>query len=128
MPSYMYRTDEGIEWELSFPMGRQPKCAVIRVGKRYYYAYRNFRSELIDRPDLRHAPGGWPLHSEAIGVGTRPGDIKRAEKHSLKIGVPTEFDKRTGKAILRSRKHRNAYMKACGFRDRDAGYGDYSGS
>lgn len=129
MPEYCYRTDGGFCFDLRFPMGRAVKCAVVRIGKRLLYGYRDFTAELTTRSNVRHGPGcrGWPLSSEALGVGTDPAAIKRAEAHSRKIGEPTHFCPETGNAILQNRKHRNRYMEKCGFKDRDGGYGDYTG-
>ena len=49
--------------------------------------------------------------------------MKEAQEDSVKKGVPTRFTK-DGRPILESRQQRNAYLKAYGFFDQDAGYGD----
>ena len=54
----------------------------------------------------------------------REGRVAEAEAHAESIGVPTEFDKESGDAIFRSRGHRKRYCRACGFHDKDGGYGD----
>ena len=65
---------------------------------------------------------GWPLKSDAAGV--HPTDAMNAMKGATKIGIPTEFDTKTGQAVFRDRTHRKAYMKAMGLHDRNGGYGD----
>lgn len=65
---------------------------------------------------------GWkPIVSDALGV--HPHQVNEAREDAMKKGVPTDFTP-TGEPILRSREHRKAYMRAYGFYDRDAGYGD----
>lgn len=64
---------------------------------------------------------GWPIFSKALGV--HPEQVQEANEHARRIGVPTEHTK-DGKAILTDRAHRKRYLKAMGFRDNDAGYGD----
>jgi hypothetical protein len=65
---------------------------------------------------------GWkPLVSDALAV--HPRQVQEAIADAAKKGVPTEFQK-DGRPILRSREHRKAYMKAYGFFDKAAGYGD----
>ena len=78
-----------------------------------------------DGTDLRSGQefsgnSGWPMHSDALAVW--PGQAIEAEEHSRKIGVPTRFDRRTGKCILESREHRARYLKANGVHDKDGGY------
>ncbi len=72
------------------------------------------------KPKGRNASAGWPLHSDGLAVW--PSQVKEAYEHSVKIGVPTNFDPRTGKCILTDRGHRARYLKANGVRDNDGGY------
>ena len=65
---------------------------------------------------------GWPMKSDAAGV--HPTDALDAMKGAVKIGVPTEFDTKTGQAVFRDRPHRRAYLKAMGMHDRNGCYGD----
>tara|TARA_R110002012_G_scaffold47474_3_gene124448 strand:+ start:710 stop:1084 length:375 start_codon:yes stop_codon:yes gene_type:complete len=64
----------------------------------------------------------WPMKSDSCGV--HPSDTGSASEASVKMGVPTRFDKETGQAIFESRGHRAKYLKARGFHDRNGGYGD----
>lgn len=64
----------------------------------------------------------WPMESEAAAV--HPRQAREAYEHSVRSGVPTEFNPRTGAAIFRDRTHRRNYLRAYGMHDRDAGYGD----
>lgn len=68
----------------------------------------------------RSSHAGWPLRSDGLAVW--PQQVKEAEEHARKIGVPTEFDKRTGQCILTDRGHRARYLRANGVRDNDGGY------
>lgn len=79
--------------------------------------------------DYPRETNGWvntawstPLKSDALGVGLD--QIDDAIAHSREIGVPTDFDRKTGEAIFRSRGHRKRYCEATGYVDRDGGYGD----
>jgi hypothetical protein len=62
-----------------------------------------------------------PKLSDALGV--HPRQVAEAIADSIKKGVPTEFAP-DGRAIIRSRAHQKAYLKAYGFYNRDGGYGD----
>ena len=63
---------------------------------------------------------GWPLYSDALAVW--PSQVREAEEHARKIGVPTEFDPKTGKCVLTDRAHRARYLRANGVCDKDGGY------
>lgn len=62
-----------------------------------------------------------PIVSDALAV--HPRQVKEATEHATKLGVPTDFQP-DGRPVLRTRAHRAAYLRAYGFFDRDAGYGD----
>ena len=64
----------------------------------------------------------WPMKSDACGI--HPSQAGEYYEHSVKIGVPTQFDSRTGQAIFMDRAHRKKYLAARGFHDRNGGYGD----
>lgn len=64
---------------------------------------------------------GWPLLSTAMGV--HPDQREWAYNDSCAKGVPTQFAA-DGRAIFTDRNHRARFLKAHGFRDNDAGYGD----
>jgi hypothetical protein len=66
----------------------------------------------------------WPQVSMSVGV--MPEQREEAMKEASAAGVPTHFNE-NGDAVFTSQKHRRAYCKALGFRDNDAGYGDWSG-
>lgn len=78
-------------------------------------------SKPIEAPLLAHAPGAWPMMSEAMGV--QPDQIAEAVANDAKLGVPTEYT-RDGRPILRDRKHRQQFLKAHHMRDNHGGYGD----
>ncbi len=64
----------------------------------------------------------WPMKSDAAGI--HPNQVGEFRKDSLRKGVPTDFDPKTGQAIFRSRSHRAKYLKAYGMHDKSGGYGD----
>lgn len=75
----------------------------------------------------------WPaegLHSDALGVHPSQSDI--AYDHSVRMGVPTDFDRETGCAVFRSRQHRKRYVEELNrelppekqTHDLDGGYSD----
>ena len=65
---------------------------------------------------------GWkPLASDALAV--HPKKVKEAREDAIKKGVPTDF-LADGRPVFRTRQHRASYLKAYGFFDRNAGYGD----
>jgi hypothetical protein len=63
----------------------------------------------------------WPVHSDALGV--HPTQVKDAVAFYKSKGVHVEFD-RACRLIMRDRAHRNEVLRASGFHDRNAGYGD----
>jgi hypothetical protein len=79
---------------------------------------RDYQAEFAGK----HTAGTWPMESDAAGVN--PEQAKEAHAHSLKIGIPTQFNSETGAAIFTSRKHRKDYCQAIGLYDRNGGYGD----
>lgn len=67
----------------------------------------------------------WPKQSDGLGVNTK--QIPKAEEMFRKLGVPTEFDKTTGKAIVRNNAHQRDILKAIGYHNNDGGYGQITG-
>jgi hypothetical protein len=65
---------------------------------------------------------GWkPLISDALAV--HPRQIKEAREDAIKKGVPVDFTA-DGRPKFTSRQQRSAYLRAYGFFDKSAGYGD----
>ncbi len=64
----------------------------------------------------------WPMKSDAAGV--HPDQVGEYRKDSMRKGVPTDFDPKTGQAIFKSRSHRAQYLKSYGMHDRNGGYSD----
>lgn len=62
-----------------------------------------------------------PKLSDALAV--HPDQVQEAREDAIKKGVPTDFAA-DGRAVIRSRAHQKAYLKAYGFHNRDGGYGD----
>lgn len=59
---------------------------------------------------------GWPMKSDALGV--HPNQRQHAYDESVRLGVPTQFD-RVGRAILTDMQHRRKFSRALGYHDRD---------
>lgn len=64
----------------------------------------------------------WPMKSDAMGIN--PNDAAEAEAVLQQAGIPTEFDRETGQAILTGPAHRKRLAEHYGFYDRNGGYGD----
>lgn len=122
MPVYCYRrkdNDELVELFMSRDQmnARQNEQCEIQLEDGTI-AERDFQAEFAH---IGTHPGNYPMESVAVGVS--PKQVKEAEEHSRKIGVPTHFTKR-GDAIFESAAHRKRYCEATGFFDRNAGYSD----
>jgi len=120
MPYYIYRDEDGRQVELRMTVSemesREQDGRIQHEGK-----------TLVRDMSAEHSPqtGGcasWPMRSDAAGV--HPDQSGDAYRHSESIGVPTQFDQRTGQAIFTDRNHRKRYLAARGFVDRNGGYGD----
>lgn len=59
--------------------------------------------------------------SEVLGV--HPKQREAATEQAKNLGVPTEFDNK-GRALITSRAHQKALVKALGMVNYDGGYGD----
>ena len=106
MPTYAYRDDEGHPVELFMSVAEMEASEkdgiLIRDG-------RTLRRDL----EAEHGParGGcatWPMKSDAAGV--HPTQAGEAHEHSVSIGVPTQFDPRTGQAIFTDRSIRSTFL------------------
>lgn len=65
---------------------------------------------------------GWKdIHSEALAY--HPDQIAEAHEHLKKLDVDTHIDPQ-GRPVFTSRQQRAKFLKANGYFDRDAGYGD----
>lgn len=116
MPTYCYTTRNGSNTvDRYFPFGMAPKK--IRVGGRVAD-----RDVVAEHSSTSSTPGNWPMESDAAGVC--PTQIDEVQRHSMKIGVPTQFNRKTGAAIFRTRRHRKKYLEAIGMFDRDGGHSD----
>lgn len=98
----------------------------------YWIDGREVTKDAFDRafPPVKEEPGehagsslvGFkPIQSEALAV--HPRQVAGAREDAIKKGVPTDFLP-DGRPVLRTRQHRAEYLRAYGFFDRDAGYGD----
>jgi hypothetical protein len=116
VPSYAYSCECGESFDRTMPISqctRKVKCECGRVAKRDFAA---------EHGSTAHIPGNWPMQSDAMGV--HPSQCKDAYEQSVRLGVPTRFDRKTGCAVLESAGHRKRFAEALGYYDRNAGYGD----
>ena len=74
---------------------------------------------------LAQTSSAWPRKSNSLGV--HPKQKKAAEAQAAKFGVPTEFDSKTGQAIIRDNAHQRDLSKALGYHNHDGGYGQVTG-
>lgn len=116
VPTYCYKTEQGRMAELFWPIGKAPKTMTID-GK---VAHRDYRAE----HPIQHHADLYPKTSSSCGVSKS--QIKQAEAHSRKVGVPTHYNER-GDPMFTSRTHQNDFLKATGRRNNDPGWGDYAG-
>lgn len=119
MPTFCYsRTVDGRKHTIErfYPFGKEPKTVTVD-GSRYR---RDLAAEWCGgkAEDLTQA---WPILSDSIGV--HPSQVKEAEEHAKKHGVPTEFTP-DGRCILRNKQHRKAYAELIGHYDLNGGYSD----
>ncbi len=126
MPIYCYICPEcGARCEVDRPLedaNRMVCCAECEPGE----MHRDFQAERPRSRELRGtASAGWPYESEAAGVGIHESAL--LAKRLKDAGVPTDVNRETGNPIIRDRSHRNAVNKELGLKDRDGGYGDYTG-
>jgi hypothetical protein len=127
MPTYCYRkeaTGELIDLTISI-MEKEEREVKFNDGTQGIYlddGTRAYRDIVSEQRCGKSFPGNWPMYSDALGVN--PTQIKDAIEQASRAGVPTEFDKKTGCAILRSPGHRKALCEALGYYDRNAGYSD----
>lgn len=123
MPVYCYTNKRlGQTIERLYPMGKVPEI----VHHHGHIFVRDWQAE--HRPKVRgkNMQPDWGYESDAAGV--HPEQVPEAVAYCKQKGVPTEFNPKTGNPVMRNRSHRNRFLKVWGLRDRDAGYGDYSGA
>lgn len=62
------------------------------------------------------ASKGWPMSSDALAV--HPDQVAEFSEDSRKRGVPTDFAP-DGRCILTSKAHKDRYMRAYGYHDKN---------
>lgn len=65
----------------------------------------------------------WSKKVKSVALAVHPDQIAEAAEDARKRGVPTEFTA-DGCPVLTDRDHKKRYLRAYGYYDRDAGYGD----
>jgi hypothetical protein len=121
MPIYVYKdqkSGEKVELFMSIAeMSARQKDGVLELQGRILV-----RDIVTEQGGFRNTAGHWPMMSD--GAGVHPSQTGEAYAESVKLGVPTQFDRSTGQAIFESRSHRRAFLRAKGMYDRNGGYGD----
>lgn len=120
MPTYVYRDDNDDIVELTMTVAEME--ALEREGVVIHEGKTLRRDLAAEHGPARNGCAAWPMKSDAAGV--HPSQATEAYEHSVSVGVPTQFDPKTGQAIFTDRSHRKRYLAARGFIDRNAGYGD----
>ena len=110
MPTYCYKTEDGIVVERVFRMGEAPRTVQTEEGKT---ATRDYASEHKSAP----TSAGWPL--ECVASGVHPDQAGELRQYFKRHGVPTEVSK-DGNPIYRDANHRKRALKARGLFDRTA--------
>lgn len=119
MPTYCFTTNDGETVERFFKMGKARRRVRLTDGR---LATRDFTAE---KPGIIGGSSCWPMESYALGCN--PDCIEQQIAHDRRIGLrDTEYNPDNGSMVLRGREQRNRVMKAYGFFDRDAGYGDHA--
>lgn len=77
--------------------------------------------KVIGLPLAANMPMCWPMKSEALAV--HPSQVAEATEAARAAGVPTEFLP-DGRAVLRDRAHRKAFVAYNKAFDKSGGYGD----
>lgn len=75
-----------------------------------------------NHPNWRNASGTWPMASDTFGCSDIEA-VKIDQKLLAEKGVKTEYDAEY-RPIFTSRAHKKAHLRALGYADPDAGYGD----
>lgn len=75
-----------------------------------------------DGPPRCRRPGQYPKASWAMGLSDA-GQVKEAQEILAKNGVTCDFNKHY-EPIFDSLRHQQSYMRALGYHNRNAGYGD----
>jgi hypothetical protein len=117
MPTYIYTTEDGETEVRTCPVAKRPSHVFIN-GKK---AFRDLTAEHATK---RRTSGDkmWPMRS--VGFGVAAEQAEDAQEEMSRLGVPTEFDKKTGDAVFRTRRHRKQALAAMNMHDRDGGPGD----
>lgn len=111
MPLYTYSSkDRSMSVTRFFPIGTNPR-KVRHKGRTLYHDIAG------DQRGHRATPGNWPKLSVALGVD--PTQCLEAEKQAAELGIPTDFDRESGDAVIRSEKHLRKLAKALGFRSKN---------
>lgn len=120
MPTYCFTNHEtGETLERVFRIADVPK----RIRAYGEVFVRDIAAEHQGSSYLNRKKGRqWPMKSDAAGC--HPADCAAWEADAASRGVPTEFERGTGRAVFRSREHRKRYCEARGIYDRSGGYGD----
>ena len=72
--------------------------------------------------NISSVPGNYPMESDSMGVGIH--QVEAASKADAAAGLPTEYNKKTGAAIFRDKRHRREYCERHKVYDRNGGHSD----
>jgi hypothetical protein len=129
MPTYCYkREDNGEIVEKFFPIGKAPQSiefnvinttgSTIAKAVTHVTAHRNIVAE--QRKSKPRNAGQWPRESHAFGCA--PHQAKAFTEKTAAMGVPTEFSKETGCAVIKSESHQRKLLRAMDMHNKDAYY------
>ncbi len=121
MPRYSFTDPTGAKIELVRTIAQ---LEAMKIAGTDTYAWGDIiltRDYLAEHREAPHAPGNWPLVSDAAGI--HPEQIGEFREFDKKAGVPTDYTP-DGRVVFTSRDHRKRYCQAHGIHDKSGGYGD----
>ncbi len=115
---YTYIAPDGSQHDEWFIVNKAPETIAVGDGC------------VCVRKDARNSSGGgnhWRKGLPSVAAGVMPYQREEAMKAAADAGCPTYYNEE-GDPVHRSRSDRARFHEAMGFKDMDAGYGDYAGA
>lgn len=122
MPTYCYRSDDGECKELIISSKEKDEREVIEDGMRVIYIDKKKykRDYTTEKMGFDTYPGNWPLKSQSMGCALN--QIDEMEAYARSQGVDLQYDRKTGAAICKDKRHWKDVMKLNHMHDKDAYY------
>lgn len=113
---YLYRDPDGKSVELSMSCAEMMKRE--KADGTLMHKGVKLRRDIVGEHSSKGLPAskGWPMECDALSI--HPSQIKEYMDFDRKMGVPVEY-KSDGTVILTSKVHKDKYLKAHGYHDRN---------